>query len=624
MVTTKQYDNLNRLAQISNTGGTGSTLSSFTYTYNDANQRVRVTLADGSYWLYEYDRLGQVIAGRKYWSDGTPVAGQQFEYGFDDIGNRKVARRGGDENGWNLRQSLYTANLLNQYTQRTVPGFVDIIGIALATNPVYVNGQMASRKGEYFRRELSVNNATAPVWQSVTVTATGETPVAGNVFVPKTPEPFSYDLDGNMTSDGRWNYTWDAENRLVKVESRSDTPQASWRRVEWTFDALGRRIRQTTWMWNTSSGTWQVSEDLKFVSDPVLFGRHIVELRASDNTLVRSYVWGLDLSGTLEGAGGVGGLLMVCNFQSPIGTHFAAHDGNGNVVALVSATTGTETARYEYGPFGEPIRVSGPAAQNPFRFSTKRTCNTTDLVLYEYRAYSPSLGRWLRRDVIGEARGLNRYALGWNDGICCFDVLGLYVEAPPSPRPVPAPPEVPPKPNPVPRKPPIKTPRVGPGTIGLCIVVGGISYCIGEGLGEWAGIHDELSDAFARAWDKARCVLCRHRHPTWPRCRKGDPQTPEEAMADAIARGWVPTYWGFNGPYFMRCQYEAPAHGCRGMANRDMYLCKAAYWSQWTAHVTVHYYTVITCGCCFTFSEGTYAVFKHRSGPDKTSPPEHY
>ena len=160
--------------------------------YNDANQRVRVTLSDGSYWLYEYDRLGQVIAGRKYWSDGTPVAGQQFEYGFDDIGNRKVARRGGDENGWNLRQSLYTANLLNQYTQRTVPGYVDIIGIALANKAVYVNGQLAYRKGEYFRKELSVNNASAPVWQSVTVTATGETQVTGNVFVPRTPESFTY------------------------------------------------------------------------------------------------------------------------------------------------------------------------------------------------------------------------------------------------------------------------------------------------------------------------------------------------------------------------------------------------------------------------------------------------
>ncbi len=159
-------------------------------------------------------------------------------------------------------------------------------------------------------------------------------------------------------------------------------------------------------MWNTNSGTWQVTEDLKFVSDPVLFGRHVVELNATDNTLVRSYVWGLDLSGTMDGAGGVGGLLWVTLHTasgSAAGTHFTAYDGNGNVVALVSATTGTETARYEYGPFGEAIRATGPAASlNPFRFSTKRTCNTTDLVLYEYRAYSPVLGRWLSRDPIEE------------------------------------------------------------------------------------------------------------------------------------------------------------------------------------------------------------------------------
>lgn len=42
----------------------------------------------------------------------------------------------GDENGWNLRQNLYTANLLNQSNQRTVPGVVDIIAIALGTKPV--------------------------------------------------------------------------------------------------------------------------------------------------------------------------------------------------------------------------------------------------------------------------------------------------------------------------------------------------------------------------------------------------------------------------------------------------------------------------------------------------------
>jgi len=319
--------------------------------------------------------------------------------------------------------------MLNQYPQRTVPGFVDIVGLALATNPVYVNGQMASRKGEYFRRELSVNNATAPVWQQVTVTATGETPVTGNVFVPRTPEPFGYDLDGNLTSDGRWTYMWDAENRLIRVQSRSDTPQASWRRVEWQYDALGRRIRQTTWMWNTNSGTWQVGEDLKFVSDPLFFGRHIVELRATDNALVRSYVWGLDLSGTMDGAGGVGGLLWLTHHTGPnAGTHFAAYDGNGNIVALSAASDGSVSARYEYGPFAEPIRLTGPAAaMNRFRFSTKRTDPTTDLVLYEYRAYSPSLGRWLSRDPIEEEGGVNLVVVDGNDFLNWFDVHGTQV-----------------------------------------------------------------------------------------------------------------------------------------------------------------------------------------------------
>ena len=146
--------------------------------------------------------------------------------------------------------------------------------------------------------------------------------------------------------------------------------------------------------------------DLKLISDPMLFGRHVVELNATNNTQVLSYVGVVDLSGTEQGAGGVGGLLWVTLHTASgaaAGTHFAAYDGNGNVVALSAASDGSATARYECGPFGEPIRVTGPAAnQNPFRFSTKRTDSTTDLVLYEYRAYNPALGRWLSRDPIGE------------------------------------------------------------------------------------------------------------------------------------------------------------------------------------------------------------------------------
>src|SRR5882762_7479953 len=125
MTTTKSYDLLNRLLGISSAPSAASALS-FSYLYNDANQRIQCRLADGCFWIYEYDSLGQVKSGKKYWPDWTPVAGQQFEYTHDDIGNRTQIKSGGDENGWNLRVATYGANSLNQYTNRDVPGYVDM------------------------------------------------------------------------------------------------------------------------------------------------------------------------------------------------------------------------------------------------------------------------------------------------------------------------------------------------------------------------------------------------------------------------------------------------------------------------------------------------------------------
>src|SRR5207249_6911740 len=73
MTTTKKYDNLNRLLAITNAPSTDSVVA-FNYAYNAANQRTSVTNADGTRWVYQYDPLGQVISGKKYWADGTVVA----------------------------------------------------------------------------------------------------------------------------------------------------------------------------------------------------------------------------------------------------------------------------------------------------------------------------------------------------------------------------------------------------------------------------------------------------------------------------------------------------------------------------------------------------------------------
>ena len=62
--------------------GSGQPALTYRYGYNDAGQRVTLQMPDGSGWRYQYDALGQLVLGRRYWPDGTAVAGQQFEYGF--------------------------------------------------------------------------------------------------------------------------------------------------------------------------------------------------------------------------------------------------------------------------------------------------------------------------------------------------------------------------------------------------------------------------------------------------------------------------------------------------------------------------------------------------------------
>jgi RHS repeat-associated protein len=109
--------------------------------------------------------------------------------------------------------------------------------------------------------------------------------------------------------------------------------------------------------------------------------------------------------------------------------HFPAYDGNGNLMVLVRAETGTNAtvdAAYEYDPFGRTVRATGPAAQgNPFRFSTKFTDDETGLVYYGYRYYDAMLGRWLSRDPIAEAGGKNLFAMVENSVTGRWDLLGL-------------------------------------------------------------------------------------------------------------------------------------------------------------------------------------------------------
>jgi RHS repeat-associated protein len=106
----------------------------------------------------------------------------------------------------------------------------------------------------------------------------------------------------------------------------------------------------------------------------------------------------------MQGAGGVGGLVATVIQNGPAaGVYFPVYDGNGNVMGYVRASDGVMVAQYEYGPFGELLRATGPLAQTfNHLFSTKYFDWETGLSYYGHRYYSPTAGRWLSRDPLGE------------------------------------------------------------------------------------------------------------------------------------------------------------------------------------------------------------------------------
>ena len=143
---------------------------------------------------------------------------------------------------------------------------------------------------------------------------------------------------------------------------------------------------------------------------------------ASDNSVTTiEYVWGKDISGSLGGAAGIGGLLYT-KINGVI--YVPQYDAYGNIIGYCDAT-GSVVATYTYDAFGRTIAQSGSLADVfAFRYSTKYFDRETGFYYYGKRYYSPALRRWLTRDPIGEEGGVNLYGFCENRPIHFHDEIG--------------------------------------------------------------------------------------------------------------------------------------------------------------------------------------------------------
>jgi len=372
-----------RLKQIANSRS-GSLYSRFDYGYkvDGAINSWTKTLgpANPVEMAFSYDPIDR-LTGATY-KDGAAVLAQ-YGYTYDKGDNRTTERR-------NEILSTASFNNVNELTALSGGGVVGFTGTTTEEAAVTVGGQVAQTSQVGTRFEKAV---TLPVGTN-TVTIAAVDP-SGNtnsknyrvVVSGGAVQSFTYDANGNMTSDGVRSYAWDAENRLIKITEGTKTTD-----IEYDGFHHWTRIHER-------NGSTTVS-DRRFIWD----GNTMVEQRnGTSTTAAQRY--------------------LPQGVQQGTNKFFYTRDHLGSI-REVANNSGSVVARYDYDPYGRRTKLSG-TFDSDFGFTGHYFHAPSGLHFAPFRAYSADLGRWLSRDPIGEEGGINLYGYVGNNPLNWIDPLGL-------------------------------------------------------------------------------------------------------------------------------------------------------------------------------------------------------
>jgi len=235
---------------------------------------------------------------------------------------------------------------------------------------------------------------------------------------------FSYDSAGNLTNDSIHAYTFDAENKISKVDNVS----------AYVYDGEGQRVRKL------------LGENLRFVYG--IGGQLVAEFDGASGSLRKEYVQGGATLITIEPTA-----------VNSNGTRYSTSDhlGSPRVVTNASASV---VSRHDYMPFGEELGTGIGGRTNGMgygvadglrqKFTQKERDNETGVDYFGARYFASTQGRFTSPDpfsiiqmrqsapnddkthtafmqFIGDPRRWNRFTYAVNSPLVFTDKTGLDI-----------------------------------------------------------------------------------------------------------------------------------------------------------------------------------------------------
>jgi RHS repeat-associated protein len=365
-VVTELYDLRSRLVDV-NDGGSPA-ITQYTYDLDD-NVLTRTnrngTLTSDSYNANDW------VTTLTHTNTSSLIAG--FAYAYDNEGNK----------AYQSNQTVMADSEAYQYDTlyRLTAYDVGVLSGGVIPSP---------RTAESYTLD-AVGNWTTYDSNSVTQSRTHN---AVNEILTIDGNPLTYDGNGNLINDGRYAYTYNVENLVTTITRDSDSALVG----QYAYDALGRRITSLTDPAGTPATNVFLYDDTRILED-----------QDSGGTTQATYTFGNYVDEVLT--------------MDRAGKTYYYHPNALFDVEAVTDSSGAAVERYMYDAYGEPAVLDGAynpvpfnswgtphsAISNEYLFTGRQLDEEAGLYFYRARYYDCAKGRFLERDPLGYAQGMNLY-----------------------------------------------------------------------------------------------------------------------------------------------------------------------------------------------------------------------